>query len=197
MGNRRAFVLGATTGAVTGFLLSCLADRATQNSGPGPVWRVMRRLNPRVAGAYRPDAPNSGLVLVLTTTGRKTDRLHVTPLQYEAIGDAFYVAAARGRQADWFRNIEANPRVTVEAKDGRFPALAEPITDPELIADFLEIRRQRHPAMVRVMLLMHGLPPRSGRDDLVRLGQKLALVILRPERIGAGNDRPGYRGSPK
>ncbi|UCG25901.1 MAG: nitroreductase family deazaflavin-dependent oxidoreductase, partial [Chloroflexota bacterium] len=133
--------------------------------------------------AYRPGGPSGGLVLVLTTTGRKTGRPHVTPLQYEAIDGVLYVASARGRQADWFRNIEADPRVTVEAESGCFRAISQPITDPERIADFLEVRRQRHPTRIRAMLLMHGLPPWSERDDLVRLARKLALVALRPEVI--------------
>ena len=183
MSHGRALLTGMAAGAVAGLALGRLAERSNQKSGPGPVWRIMRRLNPRVIGAYRPDSPNSGLVLVLTTTGRKTGRPHVTPLQYEDIDGVLYVASARGRQADWFRNIEADPRVTVEAKDGRFRALSQPITDPVQIADFLEVRRQRHPRMIRAMLLMHGLSPRAGRDELVWLARKLALVALRPEAI--------------
>jgi deazaflavin-dependent oxidoreductase (nitroreductase family) len=180
MGHKRALLMGVSAGAFVGLLLGRQAGRTGRESRPGPLWRGMRWLNPRVAGAYRPDGPNSGLVLVLTTTGRKSGRPHVTPLQYEMVDDAYYVASARGRSADWFRNIEVNPQVTVEAKAGRFTALAEPITEPERIAGYLEMRRRRHPAMIKAMLLMHGLPPRSDRDDLLRLGQKLALVILRP-----------------
>ena len=183
MDSKRGLLIGMAAGVMAGLVLGRLADRSSQKSGPGPVWRIMRRLNPRVANAYRLDGPNSGLVLVLTTTGRKTGRPHVTPLQYEAIDGVLYVASARGRQADWFRNVEANPRVKVEAKGGSFTALSQTITDPERIADFLEMRMQRHPTMIRAMLLMHGLPPRAGRDDLVRLARKLALVALRPEEI--------------
>ena len=180
MSNKRALLMGMAAGAFAGLILGRLAERRSEAGQPGLVWQLMRRLNPWVTRAYRPDGPNSDLVLLLTTTGRKSGRPHVTPLQYELVDGAFYVASARGRQADWFRNIEADPRATVEVKDSRFVARAEAITDPEQIAGFLVMRRARHPAMIKAMLLMHGLPPRAGRDDLVRLGQKLALVILRP-----------------
>jgi hypothetical protein len=34
--------------------------------------------------------------------------------------------------------------------------------------------------MIRAMLLIHGLPPWSGRLGLEKLGAKLALVAIRP-----------------
>ena len=41
------------------------------------------------------------LVLLLTTTGRKSGLHRVTPLQYEEIEGKIYVGAARGQKADW------------------------------------------------------------------------------------------------
>jgi len=180
MGTKRALLMGLASGAFAGLILSRLAQHLGQTGQPGLAWRVMRRLNPWVARAYRPDGPNSGFVLLLTTTGRRSGQPHVTPLQYELVDGAFYVAAARGRQADWFRNVEANPRVTVMVNDRRFAAAAEAVIDPERIADYLALRRARHPTMIKAMLLLHGLPPKADRADLVQLAQKLALVILRP-----------------
>ena len=51
------------------------------------------------------------LVLLLTTTGRKSGLPRVTPLQYELIDGAYYVGAALGLKADWLRNLQADPRV--------------------------------------------------------------------------------------
>ena len=66
----------------------------------------MKRLNLRITGAYTGDFPASRMVLLLTTIGRKSGLPRITPLQYEEIDGAYYVASARGAQADWFRNIK-------------------------------------------------------------------------------------------
>lgn len=137
-------------------------------------------MNRRLARVAKPWQRKGDLVLALTTKGRKTGRPHVTPLQYERVDDLIYVAAARGQQADWFRNLVANREVEVEMAGQRFLAQAEPITDPGQIADFLELRLERHPKMIRAMLLLHGLPPQADREQLERLAEKLALVAIRP-----------------
>ena len=147
---------------------------------PSFIWRFMRFLNRHVMPKTRPEVKLKGLVLLLTTTGRKSGLPRQTRLQYEEQAGVIYVAAARGQDADWFRNIVANPHVEVQMKAGRFCGLAEPITDPARIADFLELRLQRHPQMVRAMLLLHGLM-RPNRANLEQLAATLALVAIRPD----------------
>ena len=121
------------------------------------------------------------LILLLTTTGRKSGLPRTTPLQYEEVDGAIYVASARGVKADWFKNLLANPRVSVRLKSRRFTALAEPVTDPQRIADFLELRLARHPRMVGAILKSEGLPARPARAELEAYARHLAMAILRPE----------------
>jgi deazaflavin-dependent oxidoreductase (nitroreductase family) len=104
----------------------------------------------------------------------------VTPLQYEEIDGVIYVAAARGQKADWFRNIVANPEVEVQVKSRRFRAVAEPITDPVRIADFLEVRLHRHPKMMGWMLNRAGLPRKPTRAQIEEYATKRAMVTIRP-----------------
>lgn len=148
----------------------------------GLGWWAIRLMNRSLAKVAKPWRRKGDLVLALTTRGRKTGRPHVTPLQYERVNDLIYVAAARGQQADWFRNIMACPEVEIEIEGDRFLAQAEPITDPAQIADFLELRLERHPKMIRAMLLLHGLSLQlqPDREQLDQLAKKLALVVLRP-----------------
>ena len=141
-------------------------------------WRLMRFLNRRLMPKTRPEVRLSGLVLLLTTTGRKSGLPRQTRLQYEKDGGVIYVAAARGQQADWFRNIVANPRVEVQFEGQSLRGLAEPITDSTQIADFLELRLKRHPLMIRLMLLSHGLIS-ADRAHLEQLAAQLALVAIR------------------
>jgi len=97
----------------------------------------------------------------------------------------YYIASARGRDADWFKNIVANPKVHVQIRDREFDAAAEPVTDPSRIADFIELRLKRHPIMIRlIMHLFDGLPLRFNRTYLEKFCQEKAMVILHP--IGMG-----------
>lgn len=145
------------------------------------IYHRMRQLNQRMAANYRRGVGPTRMVLLLTTTGRTSGLARVTPLQYEEVDGLYLVASARGQQADWFKNILANPQVQVQLRDRVFSALAEPVTDPARITDFLALRLRRHPIMVRlIMHLADGLPLRFSRADLSRLAAGKALVILYP-----------------
>lgn len=153
----------------------------TNRSNVSPAWRIMRRLNRRLAAqVFRRGRGPSGVVLLLTTVGRKSGQPRVTPLQYEAENEVIYVAAARGPQADWFRNAQANPHVKVQIKDRQFEGVAEPIVEAARIADFLELRLKRHRIMMRLMLLAEGLPPWANRAALEHLAAKKAVLAIRP-----------------
>ena len=121
------------------------------------------------------------IILLLTTTGRKSGLKRVTPLQYEKIGEEYYVGAARGIHADWVRNIQSQPQVDVRVGSKRFHGTAEVVTDPARFADFLEVRLQRHPRMIGlIMEKAHGLPRHPSRTQLEELGRTEAFVILHP-----------------
>jgi len=145
------------------------------------IWRGMRKLNRRLAAQVigRGRGPR-GVVLLLTTIGRKSGQPRVTPLQYEELDGVIYVAAARGQHADWFRNAQAHPRVKVQIADRVFEGQAEAVVAPGRIADFLELRIKRHPFMMRLLLLTEGLPPWAKRAGLERFAANKALVAIHP-----------------
>jgi deazaflavin-dependent oxidoreductase (nitroreductase family) len=122
----------------------------------------------------------TNMVLLLTTTGRKSGLPRLTPLQYQLIDGIYYVASARGAQADWFRNLQANPRVQIEVAGICMPGLAEAITDPRRIADFLVLRKKEHPVFMGLMMRMEGLPLRHTPQELERFAATKALAAIRP-----------------
>jgi len=151
------------------------ADRSV-----GVIWRVMRRLNPHLLERFRSHGKPGQLVLILRTTGRNTGREHITPLQYEQVGENYYVASARGPRADWYCNILSNPNVRIEVAGETIPAYAQAITDPKEIADFFELRLSRHPHMIGSMMRFEGLPGNYTREDLEEFASTKALVALNP-----------------
>jgi deazaflavin-dependent oxidoreductase (nitroreductase family) len=122
------------------------------------------------------------IVLLLTTTGRKSGLKRVTPLQYEMIGEECYIGAARGVNADWVRNILVNPQVEIRVGAKHFPGIAEVVTDPCRFADFMEVRLERHPRMIGLILeKAHGLPKHPSREQLEGLAKDEAFVIIHPK----------------
>lgn len=123
------------------------------------------------------------IILLLTTTGRRSGRKRVTPLQYELIGSDYYLGAARGLQADWVRNIQSDPHVEIRVGGKHVQGIAEVVTEVSRFADFLEVRLERHPRMIGlIMEKAHGLPRRPSREQLEKLAGKEALVIVHPVR---------------
>ena len=121
------------------------------------------------------------IILLLTTTGRRSGKKRVTPLQYEMIGNDCYIGAARGVKADWVRNIQINPQVDVRMGAKHFQGTAEVITDPSRFADFMEVRLTRHPRMIGlIMQKAHGLPKHPSREQLEGLAKEEAFVIIHP-----------------
>jgi len=120
------------------------------------------------------------IILLLEHTGRKSGLRHATPLQYEIIDGLYYVGAARGTKADWYRNILVNPQVRVKVGRLAFDGLAEPITESAQVIAFLKYRFKKHPLMMGLMMKMHKLPMRPSEAQLEALATTLAIVILHP-----------------
>jgi deazaflavin-dependent oxidoreductase (nitroreductase family) len=72
-------------------------------------------VNPVVKLGWRLGIPIPGDAL-LETAGRQTGLRRRTPVCDGLDGDAFWLVAQHGREADWVRNIEANPRVRVRVR---------------------------------------------------------------------------------
>src|SRR5215472_9320543 len=70
-------------------------------------------VNPIVMLAHNLGIPPPGDAL-LETTGRRTGLPRRTPVCDGLDGERFWLVAQHGREADWVRNIEANPRVRVK-----------------------------------------------------------------------------------
>jgi deazaflavin-dependent oxidoreductase (nitroreductase family) len=144
------------------------------------LWRLIH-IPPRIAYALGLGELLGRFVLLLTTTGRKSGKPRVTPLQYEEFDGTFYIGSARGVTSDWLRNIQANPEVMVRVKDRRFRGEAQVVTDPQKVADFLSLRLQRHPQMVGLILRSQGYPGAPNRQQLEAYARERALVVIHPE----------------
>jgi deazaflavin-dependent oxidoreductase (nitroreductase family) len=78
---------------------------------------------------------NGTTILLLYTVGRKTGQERVHPLIYREWEDGSYlVVASKGgapEPPEWYRNLEADPGVTVQIKGEKFPAKARTASPEE------------------------------------------------------------------
>jgi deazaflavin-dependent oxidoreductase (nitroreductase family) len=66
-------------------------------------------------------------LLILTTVGAKSGEVRENPLVYTRDGERYVVIASKGgapTHPSWYHNLVANPDVTLEVLDERFPARA-------------------------------------------------------------------------
>jgi len=73
-------------------------------------------------------------VLLLHTTGAKTGKERVNPVAHTRDGDKYVIIASKGGapdNPDWYYNIVANPKVSVEVGTEKFEAKAIVQSEPE------------------------------------------------------------------
>jgi deazaflavin-dependent oxidoreductase (nitroreductase family) len=65
----------------------------------------------------------------VTTRGRRTGRLHEIEIWFALDGPNLYLISGNGPTADWYRNLLADPHVTVRLGEHTYAAMARPVTD--------------------------------------------------------------------
>ncbi|XVV09237.1 nitroreductase/quinone reductase family protein [Actinoplanes sp. CA-131856] len=96
--------------------------------------------NQQIIDEFRAEKGRSGLIL-LTTRGARSGAPHTTPLGFRAYKNGIVViasAAGAPKNPDWFHNVLAEPRVTVEDGTRSYEAVATPLAGAERDRVFAE-----------------------------------------------------------
>ena len=136
----------------------------------GPVAEVMR----------------SRCVLMLTTTGRRSGLPRTTGVSFLPLGDRFVVFSGWGVRSDWYRNLLANPEVTIRVGGKTMRATAVPVADPDRRRELMRQMRARSgqcgpPEPARAILRATRLFDYEGELDMaLEQGGALPVVELIP-----------------
>ena len=84
-------------------------------------------------------------LMVLTTVGRTSGLTRHAMVAYYRVGGKKYTYSGFGPQADWFRNLESQPRVTIQTADGTESALAWRVTEPSELTRVLRVIQSSYP----------------------------------------------------
>jgi deazaflavin-dependent oxidoreductase (nitroreductase family) len=114
--------------------------------------------------------------LLLEHRGRKSGvirKVVVEVIDYNEQSGSYTIASAWGKRSDWYRNIEAQPRVNVVVGTKRFSVVAKTLSADEA-AHHLNTYATKHPFAFRQFgLHMFGLKT----HDTVQIIQSLTEVI--------------------
>lgn len=103
----------------------------------------------------------------LTTRGRKTGQPRTVRVWYvQTAPDALCVQHSSAAPAHWYKNLLANPEVSVDFGSGPVAARAEPILEPGEIRDVLRRVRRKYPLAFVFQLLGRGRTPAVARITL-------------------------------
>jgi len=85
-------------------------------------------------------------LLLLTTLGRRSGQKRTSPMMYVRSDDdrVLVIASNNGAPADplWYRNLIADPHVTVELPGQEFAATAEPLTGADYDREWARIKEK-------------------------------------------------------
>jgi len=96
---------------------------------PNAVTAWMYRLVPKLPKSMRPKN-----MIVLHHVGRRSGQPRTTGLQqiyHDSDRGTYFVAAAYGSKSDWWRNVVANPQVTIDVGSDVLVVVAAPVDPTE------------------------------------------------------------------
>ncbi|NOZ29358.1 MAG: nitroreductase family deazaflavin-dependent oxidoreductase [Chloroflexi bacterium] len=99
------------------------------------------------------------IFMLLTTTGRKSGLPRRTMVEYHMLNGRIYAPCAFGPKAQWYKNIVADPRVTVQTAHGVQSMIATRVTDDEEILAVYELLRRRDPVILDAYLRSLDIRP--------------------------------------
>jgi deazaflavin-dependent oxidoreductase (nitroreductase family) len=138
-----------------------------------------RDYNQRLIEDFRAERSKTGKplegrpLLLLTTTGARSDQLRTTPMMYIPDGDRLLIIASNAgapTHPDWYRNLMAHPQVTVEVGPDTFDAIAT-VTEGEARQQLWTRVTEQYPFFI---------------DHQAKVTRQIPVIVL--ERID-GHDR--------
>ena len=120
--------------------------------------------------------PAGNIIMVITTTGRKSGKKFTTPIGYQRDGD-IVLAFNVGGTSNWYKNVAQNPLVTLEIKKKTYQMRAAYVTHSDEIAHILEIyKKEQTSALTRFF----GVAADASGDDLMKASEKVKFVRFYP-----------------
>lgn len=119
-------------------------------------------------------------IMLLTHTGRVSGRPRQVVIEVvQKDGHGYVAASGFGPRADWYRNVMANPDVTLQIAGKRIQATAAPLATDEG-AEIMARYAPRHPAAARQLCKLMGFAVDGSVEDYRQVGRHIPFVRFTP-----------------
>jgi deazaflavin-dependent oxidoreductase (nitroreductase family) len=118
------------------------------------------------------------VIMVITTTGHKSKLPRHNMAEYYSLNGKKYTVCAYGKRAAWYKNIQADPRVTVQTAEGIESMRAVRVTDDRELIETIELFRQRNLLLTNRYLASLEIKP--DYRDLLQKKDRLYLLRFDP-----------------
>jgi deazaflavin-dependent oxidoreductase (nitroreductase family) len=82
-------------------------------------------------------------VMVLTTTGRKSGLPRTVGVSFMPHNGRYVAFSGWGVSSNWYRNVVANPEVTIRVGGETMRATGHPVLDPDQRIDLMLLKREQ------------------------------------------------------
>lgn len=125
-------------------------------------------------------------VMLLTTTGCKTGKPRTTGVSFMPDGERYIIFSGWGVSSNWYRNVRANPRVTIRIGRRTMAADARLVEDPDERVALMRRMRDRSgscgpPRLMRPLLRLSGLFDYDAEIRMaIEAGADIPVIALVP-----------------
>lgn len=120
--------------------------------------------------------PMSKVLMVITTTGRKSGKKFSTPIGYQRDGDGV-LAFNLGGGSNWYKNVLQNPDVTLNIKGKAQRMRGAAVSDPAEVARVIDLYCQEQPDVVK---RFWGFDPAVAQAERLQKAAHLCFVRFTP-----------------
>ncbi|HEX2913904.1 MAG TPA: nitroreductase family deazaflavin-dependent oxidoreductase [Chloroflexia bacterium] len=99
------------------------------------------------------------LIVVITTTGWKSKQPRHNMAEYYRLDGKKYVVCGFGPRAAWYKNIQADPHVTIQTSDGIEPAEVVRVREDEELIRVYELFKAHNPLLTKWYLESLDIEP--------------------------------------
>jgi deazaflavin-dependent oxidoreductase (nitroreductase family) len=84
--------------------------------------------------------------VTITVTGRKSGRAISNPVWFVLEGDTLYLLPVQGSDTQWYKNVQKDPKIRIDARGAEEQLHSVSITDAKRVASVVEKFRQKYGA---------------------------------------------------
>lgn len=120
--------------------------------------------------------------MLITTTGRKSGKRRntmVDVMDHDIATDTYYIEAAYGERADWYKNMQSHPVFDAQVGRRKFKARAGAISADASGEMLVQFYRDK-PFYTKTVMAMAGVKFKN-EDELRSIASTIMLLSIKPE----------------